>query len=80
MTTDNIQVNLTLTQQMTLSKLQTRLDALKVERDEILQEITEFIQMSTVELGIPRGATFDRKAMAFIIPQAKEQNPEGQGK
>lgn len=79
MTTENIQVNLTLTQKLTLQKLQTRLDALKVKRDEILLEISEFIQIATVELGIPKGAAFDMKNMVFVIPQAKEQNPSAEG-
>lgn len=78
MVTEDLQVKLTLTQKLTLQKLQTRLDALKVERDEILLEMSEFIQIATVELGIPRGAAFDMKNMVFVIPQAKEQNPEGQ--
>lgn len=72
MATENIQVNLTFTQQLTVSKLNTKLAALKIERDQILQELTEFIQLCTVELGIPRGATFDQKLMAFLIPQAEE--------
>lgn len=77
MVSENIQISLTLTQQMTLSKLKTRLDALKVERDEILQEIEKFIQLSTIELGVPQGTIFDLKSMTFTTPKTKpQQTPE----
>jgi len=69
MTTENITINLTLSQRMTLSKLQTKLDALRVKRDELVQDISEFIHLITIELGIPKGSVFDQKSMSFIIPQ-----------
>ena len=68
-------IKLTLSQQMTLSKLQTKLDALRVKRDEIVQDISEFIHLVTIELNIPKGSIFDQKSMAFIIPQTEPQQP-----
>jgi len=67
-------IQLTLTQQTTFMKLQTKLDALKVQRDEILQELNELIQLSSIELGVPSGAAFDKKSMSFSIPAPPEQN------
>jgi len=69
MTAENKQVNLTLSQRMTLSKLQTKLDALRVKRDKLVQDMSEFIHLITIELGIPKGSVFDQKSMTFLIPQ-----------
>lgn len=78
MVTPQTNIQLTLTQQTTFMKLQTKLDALKVQRDEMLQEMNELVQMASIELGVPQGATFDKKSMSFNIPAPPEpEAPEG---
>lgn len=77
MVNENQNIRLTLTQQLTLQKLQTRLDALKVQRDETLQEFNEFLQLCSMELNIPKGSVFDNKSMRFVLPQTEpKQTPE----
>lgn len=73
-----LNIQLTLTQQTTFIKLQTKLDALKVQRDEMLQDINELIQMASIELGVPQGAAFDKKSMSFSIPQAEKQQKDAE--
>ena len=71
-------IKLTFTQQIVVSKLLTKLDALKLKRDKTLQELNEFIQLCTIELNIPSGAIFDQNSMSFQIQQTEKQSTQQQ--